>query len=139
MERQAHLPVAARVRRTAATVVVLGLLFGLLYGKALPCMFARVTHHPCPGCGSTRACVALLHGDLGEVFHNNPLGPVVALLLGILGVQTLLSVMIHGDFRGTGEGRFGVLIKRGVILVAALEILLWIARFMGLLGGPVPV
>lgn len=40
-----------------------------------PCVFLRVTGLYCPGCGGTRACIALLHGQLlrSLIYH-----PVVA-------------------------------------------------------------
>ena len=31
------------------------------------------------------------------------------------------------------------IVARGVLVIAALEVLLWFARFSGFLGGPVPV
>lgn len=40
----------------------------------LGCEFRRVTHLPCPGCGSTRAFVRLMHGDLFGGLHFSPLG-----------------------------------------------------------------
>jgi hypothetical protein len=118
---------------------LLGVLGGLLYAKAIPCAFARFFHTPCPGCGSTRAVLALIHGDLHGVLHYNPFGPVMAVLLGVLGVQAFASILTHGDFRGAGEGRVGLMVKRGIFIVIAFELALWIARFFGVLGGPVPV
>ncbi len=132
-------PLVVRLRRAAGAVVLLGVLGALLYAKAIPCAFAKIFHTPCPGCGSTRSAVALLHGDLDGVLHYNPLGPVMAMLIGVLAVQALGSVLVHGDFRGVAEGRVGSFVKRGVILVAALEVVLWVARFFGAFGGPVPV
>jgi hypothetical protein len=130
---------AVRVRRTVVTAGLLGLFGLLLYAKAIPCVFAHVFHVPCPGCGSTRAVVALVHGDLDGVVRYNPLGPVLAALLGVFGVQALVSVFVRGDFRDAGEGRLGAVLKYGIFVVAGLEIVLWVARFFGLFGGPVPV
>ena len=112
---------------------------GLLYAKGIPCAFARIFHTPCPGCGSTRSAIALLHGDLDGVLRYNPLGPVMAVFIGVLAAQSLGSVLVHGDFRGAGEGRLGLVVKRGILAVAAVEIVLWGVRFFGVLGGPVPV
>jgi hypothetical protein len=44
-----------------------------------------------------------------------------------------------GQFRGVGDGKIGALVARGVLVVAALEVVLWFARFSGFLAGPVPV
>jgi hypothetical protein len=37
------------------------------------CFFKQVTGFDCPGCGSTRALHALLHGRVAEAFRFNPL------------------------------------------------------------------
>jgi hypothetical protein len=136
---KAPLPLAIRLRRAGLTAALFALLGGLLYLKAIPCAFARAFHRPCPGCGSTRAVIALLHGEWAEVFRTNPFGPVMAVLIGLLAVQSIVSLLVHGDFRAAGEGVLGRIIKRGVFVVAALEIALWVARWFGAFGGPVPV
>lgn len=55
------------------------------HAKWLPkCMFHKYTGLYCPGCGATRACSALLHGDLKTSLHNNLLlipGTLTATLL----------------------------------------------------------
>jgi hypothetical protein len=38
-----------------------------------PCIFYKVTNLYCPGCGSTRACDALIEGRLSNAFGYNPL------------------------------------------------------------------
>lgn len=42
------------------------------------CPFAVVTGHACPGCGMTRAVLALARGDLGLAWFYHPLALVVA-------------------------------------------------------------
>ncbi len=42
--------------------VVLTLL-AFLYISGVGCVWRFLFHYPCPGCGITRACVALVHGD----------------------------------------------------------------------------
>lgn len=81
-------PLLALVR--PATVVSIGLTIGALaplaWLTAGPsfCPFKVVTGLPCPGCGLTRATVALLHGDLATSFHFHPLaGPMVAAMLAV--------------------------------------------------------
>jgi hypothetical protein len=63
----------------------------------------------------------------------------MAILLGILGVQTFVSLLRYGDFRGAAGGKSGVLLKRLFLFVAALEVILWGLRFFGFFGGPVAV
>jgi hypothetical protein len=132
-------PRAQRLRRAATTFALFGVLAGLLYAKAVPCVFARLFHLPCPGCGSTRAVLALLGGDLHGVLRFNPFGPVIALLLGTFAVQAIVSAARHGDFRDVGAGRFGPVLRIAAFVIAGAEIALWIARFFGAFGGPVPV
>ena len=45
----------------------------LLHGGGLYCVFREVTGLYCPGCGSGRAALALLHGHVGAAFRHNPL------------------------------------------------------------------
>lgn len=130
---------SVRLGRAGLAVGLFGLFGVLLSAQAIPCSFARLFHTPCPGCGSTRAVLALVHGDLHGVLHYNPFGPVMALLIGVLGLQSFVSVLLHGDFRDAGAGRAGLLVKRGVFVVVVLEVLLWGLRFCGAFGGPVPV
>jgi hypothetical protein len=63
----------------------------------------------------------------------------MAAVLAGLAAQAIGSMLIRGDLGRVGEGRFGILLKRGVMVVALGEVVLWIARFFGALGGPVPV
>lgn len=132
-------PLSVRLWRAAGVGIAASVAFALLYVGAFPCAFARLSHHPCPGCGSTRAVVALLHGDLPGVLATNPLGPAVAVVVGGLGLQSFLSVVRWGDLRGAAEGRMGVILKRLLVGLFALQIALWIARFFGMFGGPVAV
>jgi hypothetical protein len=50
-----------------------------------PCPFHACTGLYCPGCGSTRATRALLHGHLAAAWHDNPLFvlsiPILAVIL----------------------------------------------------------
>lgn len=38
-----------------------------------PCVFRMLTGLDCPGCGTTRAAHAILHGRFGEAFRLNPM------------------------------------------------------------------
>ena len=133
----ANAPFLSRLywRRAALTAAGLGLVAALLAAKAVPCGFAALTHHPCPGCGSTRAVLALVSGDLDGVLRYNPFGPVMAVVLGVLVMQAVASVLREGDLRRVG----GPALTRTVMVVAGLETAIWIARFCGAFGGPVPV
>ena len=61
--------------------------------KWLPkCMFYQWTGLYCPGCGSTRALSALLHGDIRASLHNNVLLIPGGLLLVVLIVKPGISL-----------------------------------------------
>lgn len=57
-------------------VKILGML--LLVGVLvivldIGCVFRHVTGFPCPGCGTTRACIAFLQGHVVDAFYWHPL------------------------------------------------------------------
>jgi hypothetical protein len=81
----------------------------------------------------------LFHGDLAGVLHTNPFGPFMAIILGVLVFQAITSMLFDGDFRRVAGGRSGKILTRAVIVIATLETILWMARFYGAFGGPVPV
>ncbi len=83
--------------------------------------------------------LALFSGDLAAVLRYNPLAPFMTALVALLAFQALASVTTTGTLARTGDGAIGAVVSRGVLLVGALEVLLWLARFGGFLGGPVPV
>ena len=130
---------ALRALRAAGVVLGLGAVALLLGSVHVPCGFARMFHMPCPGCGSTRAMLALASGDLHALVRYNPFAPFMTALVVLLAVQAVMSVLSTGTLREVGQGRIGTVVSRGMVLVAALEVLVWIARFGGFLGGPVPV
>lgn len=66
----------------SAILGVFGILAFGAYAFGVPfCLFHHLTGIPCPLCGTTRACVALLHGDVVCALKFNPLA-VMAVLTG---------------------------------------------------------
>jgi hypothetical protein len=102
------------------------------------CPFAILTRHPCPGCGLTRATLALLHGHLGEALHLHPLVLVVSPLVALALTWNAISYVRRGRWSAT-EGLRGRWITTAVGTLGVLLIAVWVARFLGALGGPVPV
>ena len=75
----------AQVRKRIRFVVMLwGGICGVIavfYGLAargigIPCLFYKITGLQCPGCGSSRAVMALLRLDLREALRHNALFPL---------------------------------------------------------------
>ncbi len=54
------------------------------------CPFRLLTHLPCPGCGMTRAMLALGHDDLRTALVAHPLSPFLAVALVAWWVNNLL-------------------------------------------------
>ena len=96
---------------------------------------------PCPGCGLTRATLALLHGDFGAALHFHPLvfvlTPLFAYALGVSLVDYVRGVP-------SAPARFTAWLSQRTRYGAALALFfvvlgVWGARFAGYFGGPVPV
>ena len=84
MNRELKRPV--RILLLAAVPVMAALVCFYIYTgrQGLRCWFYELTGLYCPGCGSGRACYALLHGDWRGAFRHNilflPLGFPAALV-----------------------------------------------------------
>jgi len=68
----------------------------LLRGGGLYCVFREVTGLYCPGCGSGRAVIALLHGRVGAAFRHNPLVFLLGLPCGALLMWEYLRFVFPG-------------------------------------------
>jgi hypothetical protein len=130
---------AERAEGRAARLALVAGLIGAAIALGVPlCPFAIVTRLPCPGCGLTRATLALAHGHITEALHFHPLSfivsPVVLLAFG----YNALTYVTQGRWTAA-EAVQGRWISRLGLVLAAAMIVVWIARFFGAFGGPVPV
>ncbi len=57
------------------------------------CMFYEGTGLYCLGCGGTRSMMALLHGDIGRAFHNNPAAPLLLVVVLLLYIEKCAAVL----------------------------------------------
>ena len=53
------------------------------------CSFYNITGYWCPGCGNTRSAEALLHGHIITSVRNNPLLPLLLLVLILVYIENL--------------------------------------------------
>lgn len=122
-----------------ARVALIGAALLLIATSNVPlCMFARVTHHPCPGCGLTRATLALLHGNVGDALQFHPLSIIISpLVIGFVVYKSWLYI-VKGRWWQIDK-RSGVWSTRASTALVIVTIAVWILRFFGLFGGPVPV
>ncbi len=102
------------------------------------CPFAILTRHPCPGCGLTRGTLALLHGHLGDALRFHPLVPVVTPLVVLVFGWNAFSYVRRGRWTAV-EGLQGRWLTRATAILGAVMLAVWVARFLGALGGPVAV
>lgn len=116
--------------------------FGVAVWSDFPlCPLAGSFGVPCPGCGLTRATLALLHGDVPRALKLHPLVWLLLPTAVFFSCQVALQLLQDGERpRST---RVRVLPQRVVnlslLLALALTLGVWLARFAGYLGGPVPV
>ena len=131
------------VVRRALTVLGLGGAFALLAATGLPlCPMAGVLGIPCPGCGLTRATLALLHGHITTAFHFHPLVLVISPFFA-----WLTASAAYGYVRGPRPNaqrnlKPWLASRTATVLLSALLVatfVVWVARFRGYFGGPAPV
>lgn len=125
-------------KRIAILVAILPLVAILLFVDLPLCPTATVFHIPCPGCGLTRATRAAVSGEFREAFRYHPLVFVFVPLLSAYAITGSISFLRFGSAHVDlpFQGKFFDTLW--LVLLAAL-IVLWIARFFGAFGGPVPV
>ncbi|MFT3769982.1 MAG: DUF2752 domain-containing protein [Minicystis sp.] len=123
----------------AARLLAFGAALAALVATGVPlCPIAAVTRHPCPGCGLTRAAIALAQGRFAEAVRLHPLAPVVVpLVVGSVAWAAIVYVR-HGRWPGATGRAAGWIAAVGI---AAWVLLtgVWLARFYGAFGGPAPV
>jgi hypothetical protein len=86
---------------------------------------------PCPGCGLTRATLALLRFDWAGVWRFHPLAPIMApLVIGTLGKPIL------EELGWIPRGKVWIRLSQAVWVALAVAFFgLYAARLAGLLGG----
>jgi hypothetical protein len=105
---------------------------------------AGVLGIPCPGCGLTRATLALARGDLRGALALHPLAPLIApLFIAAIARAALGYVRGPRPSATSSASRKPWLASRTVTVLALLLLLatlgVWGARFLGYFGGPAPV
>lgn len=109
----------------------------ILLSKIPVCPMANLSGHPCPGCGLTRATLDCLRGHFGEAFHMHPLVFVATPALGACIALAAHSYLLRGKVRFSPRVSRVMMPIVKVLYVALIG--LWIIRFFGAFGGPVPV
>jgi hypothetical protein len=61
-----------------------------------PCPFRALTGVPCPSCGTTRAAISLLHGDVIASLADNPLASLAGIAFVVGGALVPLWISLGG-------------------------------------------
>ena len=61
------------------------------------CMFKAGTHVPCPSCGTTRAILLMLHGDVWGSLHLNPIGALLLFALVVIPFWILTDIILKAE------------------------------------------
>lgn len=84
---------------------------------------------PCPGCGLTRATLAMVQGDFGAMARHHPLAPiVVGFVLYAVATAAWDRAAPHVPARAPRMRAWALLV---LVLVGV-----WVVRLSGGLGGP---
>lgn len=123
-------------------VALVALPFALAVELDFPlCPLAGTFGIPCPGCGLTRATLALAHGDVHAAMRFHPLvwllSPLFVAFMGGALVELVRGPAAPPLLRGF---RWNARLVSVVgLLLLTLSTGVWLARFAGYFGGPVPV
>lgn len=89
-----------------------------------PCVFNKVTHLCCPGCGGTRALRALLKGEIFKSIYDYPPLIFAAVIYVVFMVRCTLYIVF-----GIRKSRDGAVVKYLYIFLA-LMIVQWIVKLV---------
>lgn len=115
----------SRLRPTLPPLIIAAALALIPYPT---CLVRLAFGVPCPACGLTRAAIAAARLDLGASVRFHPLS------LPLIAAVGLTAAMAF--FAGDVAWRRWVPVVTGAAGVALVVV--WVLRFAGLFGGPVP-
>jgi hypothetical protein len=95
-------------------------------GAISSCLFRRLAGIPCPGCGLSRALLALVRGQWGDAGRLHPLAPLVA--LEGAAIWGAAGAWATGWRLPLPQPRLERLAERLILTNAALFVLLWGGR-----------
>lgn len=85
---------------------------------AIPtCFFYRLTGYYCPGCGGTRALVALLQLHILQSLRCHPLVVYTAAVLGAFWISKTLEIIAGKRFRGMGLKPVYLYIAMAIVII----------------------
>ncbi len=105
-----------------------------------PCPFLHVAGIPCPGCGLTRAIIALLNADWQTALALHAYAPIFVLAIFLIACATLLPPKPRRWFIGQFElveRRTGItaILLIGLVVYWLIRLLLFPEAFINLIKG----
>lgn len=61
------------------------------------CLIKKATNFPCPSCGSTRAVLEILNGNILNALQINPLGLIISILMVIIPIWIIFDFLSKSD------------------------------------------
>jgi hypothetical protein len=118
--------------------LVLSPLFAAVLVDMPMCPTAAIFGIPCPGCGLTRATLALFRGDFSTALHFHPLVFLATpMYFGMIG--SIAWGYVRGGIDKIPSGRLTKALSAIALTTFVLLIVVWLARFFGAFGGPVEI
>ena len=93
----------------------------------IPCIFHSLTKLACPGCGMTRACVALVQGKFGIAWYYHPFS---FLVVGLAIASAFFPMRLKQRWRRYSSATQNLVVISGIILCLSI----WLIR-IGNFGG----
>jgi Protein of unknown function (DUF2752) len=132
--------------RTALLLAACGVYSVLIFGSVIRCPMAFLFHIPCPTCGGTRAAVGLFRWivpAVGPSLRASEPYNWFALPLMFCALWFFAVAHVHvfqtGSLRGVEYRKWASPVPRLMIVLYFGACALWLLRFAGLFGGPIPV
>ena len=129
---------SGRARRLTVLVIAVGLVtasFLLPEHRPLPfelCMLHRLTGLDCPTCGLTRSVCLFARGEWRASLSMHPAGGLVFSSLAVACPWIVGEAAANRDLGSTAKRR---LVALAFVVGAALSVLVWIARLVGVWSG----
>ncbi len=85
----------------------------------IPCVLHAVTDVPCPGCGMTRACLALIHGHFADAWRYHPFS---FLIIGLAVGMAFFPIWLKSAWTRCSPYTRNVITIGGIMLCLSLWI-----------------
>ena len=83
----------------------------------IPCLFHSLTDLVCPGCGMTRACLALVQGKFGAAWDYHPFS---VLLVGLAIAAAFFPGLLKNTWTRHSSGTRDLIVTGGIILCLSI-------------------